>query len=257
MSENLIEIRNLSTKFGKEWIHKDLDLNISTKRISCIIGASGCGKTTLMREILMLQPIHSGKIFLQGQEISRLVDNPIKRKEISANMSMMFQHCALFSSLTNLQNVIFPLKQHTKLPEDILTDIAIIKLKMVGLNEDAFNKYPSEISGGMLKRVALARTIVLDPKIVFLDEPNAGLDPYSARAMDDLILYLKDELEMSVVMITHDLNTIWNIVDDIIYMDEKKIMIHDSVDFVSKQTQYDSIKKFFSSHGDTRNKEQN
>lgn len=106
-----------------------------------------------MREILMLQPIHSGKIFLQGQEISRLVDNPIKRKEISANMSMMFQHCALFSSLTNLQNVIFPLKQHTKLPEDILTDIAIIKLKMVGLNEDAFNKYPSEISGACSKEL--------------------------------------------------------------------------------------------------------
>ena len=128
---------------------------------------------------------------------------------------------------------------------------------MVGLNEDAFNKYPSEISGGMLKRVALARTIVLDPKIVFLDEPNAGLDPHSARAMDDLILYLKEELDMSVVMITHDLNTIWKTVDDIIYMDEKKIMIHDTVDFVSKQTQYESIKKFFSSHSDTKNKELN
>lgn len=248
MTENLIEVRNLSTKFGKEWIHKDLNLDIPPKKISCIIGASGCGKTTLMREILMLQPIHSGKIFLQGHEISRLVSNPIKRKEMSMNMSMMFQHCALFSSLTNLQNVIFPLKQHTKLPEDILTDIAIIKLKMVGLNEDAFDKFPSEISGGMLKRVALARTIVLDPKVIFLDEPNAGLDPHSARSMDELIKYLKEELGMSVVMITHDLSTIWNIVDDIIYMDEKKIMIHDSVEYVSKQTQYDSIKKFFGSH---------
>ncbi|GAB4223579.1 MAG: ATP-binding cassette domain-containing protein [Francisella sp.] len=253
MSDNsLIKIRNLSTKFGKEWIHKDLNLDIPFEKISCIIGASGCGKTTLMREILMLQPIYSGEIYLLGQEISRLAYNPIKRKEISSKMSMMFQHCALFSSLTNLQNVIFPLKQHTNLPVDILTDIAIIKLKMVGLKEEAFNKYPSEISGGMLKRVALARTIALDPQIVFLDEPNAGLDPYSARAMDDLILYLKKELKMSVVMITHDLHTIWNIVDDIIYMDEKKIMLHDSVEFVSQQTQYESIRKFFYSHNDDK-----
>ncbi|KEI35474.1 ABC transporter ATP-binding protein [Allofrancisella frigidaquae] len=256
MDKNIIEIRDLSTKFGKEWIHKDLNLDIPAKKISCIIGASGCGKTTLMREILMLQPIYSGKIFLLGQEISKLADNPYKRKQISSKMSMMFQHCALFSSLTNLQNVIFPLKQHTDLPLDILTDIAIIKLKMVGLKEEAFDKYPSEISGGMLKRVALARTIVLDPKIIFLDEPNAGLDPYSARAMDELILYLKNELEMSVVMITHDLSTIWNIVDDIIYMDNKKIMLHDTVEFVSQQTQYESIRKFFGSHNETKDMEE-
>ncbi|MED7819249.1 MULTISPECIES: ABC transporter ATP-binding protein [unclassified Francisella] len=250
MNENLIQVRNLCTKFGKEWIHKDLNLDIPPDRISCIIGASGCGKTTLMREILMLQPIYSGKIFLLGQEISKLIDNPIKRKQISSNMSMMFQHCALFSSLTNLQNVIFPLKQHTKLPTDILTDIAIIKLKMVGLKEEAFNKYPSEISGGMLKRVALARTIALDPKVVFLDEPHAGLDPFSIKAIDELILYLKEELKISVVMITHDLNTIWRIVDDIIYMDEKRIMLHDTVKFVSQQTQYESIRKFFDPHND-------
>ena len=247
MSNNLIEIRNLCTKFGKEWIHKGLDLDIKSNNISCIIGASGCGKTTLMREILMLQPIYSGEIFLLGQEISQLVHNPVARKEVSSSMSMMFQHCALFSSLTNLENVIFPLQQHTKLPLDILTDLAVIKLRMVGLHEDAFDKYPSEISGGMLKRVALARTIVLDPKVIFLDEPNAGLDPHSAREIDELILYLKDELGMSVVMITHDLTTIWNIVDDIIYMDEKKIMLHDTVKFVSEQTQYESIKHFFNS----------
>lgn len=250
MNENIIQVRNLCTKFGKEWIHKDLNLDIPPEKISCIIGASGCGKTTLMREILMLQPIYSGKIFLLGQEISKLVDNPIKRKQISSNMSMMFQHCALFSSLTNLQNVIFPLKQHTNLPTDILTDIAIIKLRMVGLKEEAFNKYPSEISGGMLKRVALARTIALDPKVVFLDEPHAGLDPFSIKAMDELILYLKEELGISVVMITHDLNTIWRIVDDIIYMDEKRIMLHDTVKFVSQQTQYESIRNFFDPHNE-------
>jgi len=248
MSKNIIEVRGVGTKFGKQWIHKDLNLDIPEKKISCIIGASGCGKTTLMREILMLQPIEEGKIFLLGEEISKLVDNPHKRKEISSIMGMMFQHCALFSSLTNLENVIFPLQQHTNLPIDILIDLAIMKLKMVGLEESAFSKYPSEISGGMLKRVALARTIAMDPKIVFLDEPNAGLDPYSAQAMDALILYLKEELGMSIVMITHDLNTIWQIVDDIIYMDDKKIVIHDTVEYVSKQTQYDSIKKFFHSH---------
>ena len=248
MSKNIIEIKGLGTKFGKQWVHRNLNLNISEKRISCIIGASGCGKTTLMRQIMMLQPIQEGKIFLLGNEISKLIDNPIKRKNISKHMSMMFQHSALFSSLTNLQNVIFPLKQHTNLPDKYIEDLARIKLKMVGLVDSALNKYPSEISGGMLKRVALARTIALDPKVVFLDEPNAGLDPHSAREMDNLILYLKEELNMSVVMITHDLSTIWNIVDDIIYMDEKKIMIHDSVDFVSKQTQYESINNFFNAH---------
>ena len=252
MSKNIIQIKNLYTKINGKFIHKDLNLKIQNNTIDCIVGASGCGKTTLMREILMLQPIYSGKIFLMNEEISKLIDSPIRRKKISSHMGMMFQHCALFSSLTNLDNVIFPLKQHKKYPLDVLTEIAIIKLKMTGLSEEHFNKYPYEISGGMLKRVALARAIALDPKVIFLDEPNAGLDPYSARAMDELILYLKDKLKISVVMITHDLKTIWSIVDKIIYMDEKKIIFHDTVDFVSRQTHNQNIKKFFIHHNNSQ-----
>jgi len=245
MSNTIIKVENLGTRFGKEWVHRHLNLEIPAHKISCIVGNSGCGKTTLIREILMLQGISEGEIYLLGQDISKLTYNVNKRKKFSVKMGMMFQHGALFSSLTNLQNVVFPLKEHSNLSDDVILDIARIKLQIVGLDENAFDKYPSEISGGMLKRVALARAIVLDPEIIFLDEPNAGLDPYSARAMDDLIKKLKDHLGISVVMITHDLATIYNIVDEIIYMDNKKIELQGSVDFVSKQTQHEGINKFF------------
>lgn len=225
----LIEIKNLGTCFGEEWIHKNLNLTIMPDRIITIIGASGCGKTTLVREILMLQPITEGEIYLMGEKISSYnLENPYT-KRILSQMGMMFQQGALFSSCTVLENVMFPILEYTNFSYETVRELAYLKLKLTGLKEEAYNKYPKEISPGMLKRVALARTLALDPKVVFLDEPTAGLDPNSAASFDELMLTLQHQLKLTVIMITHDLDSIWHTSDEIVYLGQKKVLLHDSV----------------------------
>ncbi len=243
----IIQIKDLGTAFDGLWVHKHLNLDIYPDKITAIIGGSGSGKTTLIREILMLQPVTEGEIYLLGEKISTLCYNEAKRRAFACNMGMMFQGGALFSALTALENVMFPLQEYTDFSRDIVIDLARLKLKMTGLPESAFNKSPSELSGGMSKRVALARTLALDPKIVFLDEPSAGLDPHSTLELDELILKLKAELGLSIIIITHELESIWRIVDDIVYIDQKKILVHDSVENAAKMTEYESLNQFF--HG--------
>lgn len=250
----IIEVKNLGTCFDGVWVHKNLNLTIYPHRITSIIGGSGSGKTTLIREILMLQPVTEGEIFLLGQKISDLCDDEIKRRQFASHMGMMFQGGALFSALTALENVMFPLQEYTSFSRDIVIDLARLKLKMVGLSEDAYAKYPSQLSGGMLKRVALARTLALDPEIIFLDEPSAGLDPHSTYELDQLILKLKHDLNLSIIMITHDLESIWRIVDEVVYIDQKRILIHDSVENAAKMTQYENLNNFF--NGAKTNKEE-
>jgi phospholipid/cholesterol/gamma-HCH transport system ATP-binding protein len=225
----IIEIKNLGTQFGDVWVHKNLNLTIYPNRIINIIGASGSGKTTLVHEILMLQPIAEGEIFLAGQKISNYNIEDTETKNVLSQVGMMFQHCALFSSLTVLENVMFPLVEYTNFSKDMIREIARIKLRLTGLPEKAHNRYPGEMSGGMLKRVALARTLALDPKVVFLDEPTAGLDPNSANGFDELIFDLQQRLNLTVILITHDLDTIWSIADEIVYLGEKKVLLHDTV----------------------------
>lgn len=241
----IIEIKNLGTCFDGFWVHKNLNLTLYPNKINCIIGGSGCGKTTLMREILMLQPIAEGEIFLLGDNISSLESDEDKRRAYAAKMGMMFQQCALFSSLTVLENVMFPYKEYTKFTNTEMEELARMKLRMVGLDESAFEKSPSELSGGMLKRAALARTLALDPYIVFLDEPSAGLDPQACYELDQLILKLKNDLKLTIVMITHELESIRRIVDDIIYIDQKKILFHGGLEDAMQQTQYENLYKFF------------
>jgi phospholipid/cholesterol/gamma-HCH transport system ATP-binding protein len=241
----IIDIKDLGTCFDGVWVHKDLNLTIYPHLITAIIGGSGSGKTTLIHEILMLQPVTEGEIYLLGQKISDLCDDEVKRRQFASQMGMMFQGGALFSALTALENVMFPLQEYTRFSRDIVIDLARLKLKMVGLNEDAYHKYPSQLSGGMLKRVALARTLALDPEIIFLDEPSAGLDPHSGYALDQLILQLKHDLNLSIIMITHDLESIWRIVDEVVYLDDKRVLIHDSVKNAAKMTQHKNLNDFF------------
>ena len=245
----IIEVKDLVTRFDGQLVHQNLNLTINSERIVVIIGASGCGKTTLVREILMLQPIDSGEIYLLGEQISSYDIESEYTKYVLSKMGMMFQRGALFSSLTVLENVMFPLFEYTKFSHETIKEIAYLKLRLTGLEEQAYNRYPTEISGGMLKRVALARTLALDPKVIFLDEPTAGLDPNSAAGFDELIATLQHQLGLTVILITHDLDTIWRVADEVVYLGEKKVLFHDSVENAANSTIPELYEYFNGSRG--------
>jgi len=207
----MIKVKNLSTAFGKKIVHDNISLEIKDGEIFGILGGSGSGKTTLLRQIIMLDHIQKGEIDILGHNISKLKYK--QRDFIKKQWGVLFQFGALFSSLNVLENIGFLLKENSKLPQTLIDDIAYTKLKMVGLDPDVGRLYPEELSGGMKKRVAIARSLALDPKILFLDEPTSGLDPVSAIAFDNLILELRDMLDITVVVITHELNTIKTVLD--------------------------------------------
>lgn len=218
----LIEIEHLGSYIGKQWVHKDLNLVVYKGEILAIVGGSGSGKTVLMRTILMLQPLTEGKVKVFGVDIATCGEE--ESLNINRRWGVLFQHNALFSSLTVLQNVQFPLRTFTDLPEGAQREIALLKIAMAGLPMAAAEKYPAELSGGMQKRAALARAIVMDPEILFLDEPTAGLDPESAGAFDELLLELHKGLGLTVVMVTHDMDSISKITDRVAFLAEERVI---------------------------------
>ena len=207
----VIEVNHVSTCFGTAVVHRDVSFTIQRGEVFAIAGGNGCGKSTLMREIVGLQEPTSGSTKLFGMDSRLLSDgNP---QEIHRRFGVMFQQGALFSSLTLAENVAVPLKEHTKLSDQIIHDIVALKMASVGLPADSAAKFPNELSGGMRRRAALARAIVMDPEVLFLDEPTAGLDPINAAGFDELVLQLKALLGLTVVMVTHDLDSLWRISD--------------------------------------------
>ena len=219
----MVEVKNLSTSFDDKIVHDNISLKINKGEIYGILGGSGSGKTVLLRQIIMLDEIQKGEIRIFGENIKHL--NAKKREFIKKNWGVLFQFGALFSSLNVIENIGIMLKENTNLPKDLIDDIAHTKLKMVGLDARVGKLYPEELSGGMKKRVALARSLALDPDIVFLDEPTSGLDPASAKAFDTLILELRDMLGLTVVMITHELNTIKNVLDRFSIIADSKLAL--------------------------------
>ena len=209
--EVVIRVRGLVTRFGAEVVHENLDLDVYRGEVIGIVGGSGAGKTVLLRTIVGLNRKSAGRIEIFGQDTDALSDD--ERRALERRFGVMFQQGALFSSLTVAQNVAVPLKEHTELSPALIHEIVALKLTMVGLPPDAGAKYPSELSGGMKKRAGLARALALDPEILFLDEPTAGLDPIGAAAFDTLIASLQKTLGHTVVMVTHDLDSLYAICD--------------------------------------------
>lgn len=221
MSEIIIKGENLSTNFGANFIHKNINFSVKKGEIYGILGGSGSGKTTLLNEMIYLKKPHSGKIEILGQDIWELSDE--KRLDLKLKCGVMFQFGALYSSMNVLENVGILLSEYSALKKQIIDEISMYFIQKVGLSKDACFLYPNELSGGMKKRVALARALVLSPEILFLDEPNSGLDPASARNFDKLICSLRDCLGLSVVMVTHDIDSILTILDRFCVIENKQI----------------------------------
>ena len=204
--ETVISVRGLTTDLGGKLIHDHVDLDVTRGEVIAIVGGSGSGKSVLLRSIVGLMRPAAGSIHVFGEDVLAMDENAMRG--LQRRWGVLFQDGALFSSQTVAENVQVPLREFTDVSQQLMNEIAAIKLAMVGLGEDAAGKFPSELSGGMRKREALARALVLDPEIVFLDEPTAGLDPIAATAFDELIANLQKSLGLTVFMVTHDLDTL-------------------------------------------------
>lgn len=232
MSENVIEISHLDNKFGNQWVHKDLNLNIKKGEILAIIGGSGSGKTTLIRSVLMLQRPTSGQIRVFGQNIQNI--SHAAAQKIRSRWGMLFQHSALFSAMTVAENIMFPMQELTNLSLKQMQELALLKIALVGLPKHAGDLYPSELSGGMQRRAAAARAIAMDPELLFLDEPTTGLDPISARQFDELIVLLRNSLNLSVVIISHDINSLERCTDRVAFIGEGKVLALEPIQDLKK-----------------------
>ena len=224
----LISVRDVTVSFGREPVLDKLSLDIFKGEVLGFIGPSGSGKSVLMRTILGLNKKQSGEIEIFNRNIDRL--NEVEKMAIDMRMGVLFQHGALFSALNVLENIQVPMREYLDLSPKLMNELARLKIDLVGLKPDTAEKYPSELSGGMIKRAALARALALDPDIVFLDEPTSGLDPIGAADFDDLIANLRDTMGLTVYMVTHDLDSLFAICDRIAVLGNKKILVSGTVE---------------------------
>lgn len=218
----LIEVRDLTIRYGSHSVLEGIAFDVMPREIFALVGGSGVGKTSLLHQLIMLDEPDAGSIRLFDEEVGA-IDGPVADR-LRRRIGVMFQQGALFSSLSVLENVALPLREHTTLPAATIQEVAALKLALVGLPCAAGRLYPAELSGGMRKRVAVARALAFDPDLLFLDEPSAGLDPVSAGAMDELIVQLRDSLGLTVVIVTHDLDTLYQATDRVAFLHDRQII---------------------------------
>jgi len=252
--EPIIEARGIVNRFGTQVVHEGLDLAVRTGEIFGIVGGSGSGKSVLLNTLLGLRRPQAGEVRIRGTDITQLDDERLR--SLKTLYGVTFQAGALFSALTVLQNVQLPMLEHLTLSPRALDELAMLKLRLVGLPSEAARKYPAQLSGGMIKRAALARALALDPLLLLLDEPTSGLDPISAAAFDELLLGLQRELALTVVMITHDLDSIFRNCDRVGVIVERKLVVGDLEEIVhhphpwiQAYFQGDRARRFGATHG--------
>lgn len=227
----IIKVRGLCNQFGSNVVHQDLDLDVYRGEILGVVGGSGTGKSVLLRSIVGLMTPAAGEVSLFGHNLLTLP--AAERAELEERVGVLFQQGALFSSLTVLENISLPLIEHAGLTRDEASEIARVKIALTGLAAHAAELYPSDLSGGMVKRASLARALALDPDILFLDEPTAGLDPIGAAAFDQLLQTLRDAFNLTVFLVTHDLDTLYTACDRVAVLSQKKVLVADRLEVVA------------------------
>lgn len=241
MKNNIIEVENLIAKYNDKTILNDISVDIPENKVTVILGGSGCGKTTLIKNIFRLYFPFAGSVKIMGEEITDM--DEVQYEAVLKNIGMLFQNGALINSLSIFDNIAIPLQQHTGLSDDIIDKMIRVKLDLVNLS-DVADLMPSELSGGMKKRAALARAIIMDPKILVCDEPSAGLDPLTSASLDNLILNLKNTLDMTILIVTHELASIHRIADYLIFLDEGNVIFTGSLE-EAKTSSIPQVKTFF------------
>ncbi|MCV3418661.1 ATP-binding cassette domain-containing protein [Campylobacter lari] len=229
----IIKAKNISTYFGSKCVHEDISFEVQDNEIFGILGGSGSGKSVLLRQMLMLEHFDKGEYEILGKRLKNISDDDALF--LQKQWGVVFQYGALFSFFNILENISIPLVEYTKLSKNDIKEIAMMKLKMVGLDESAAKLYPSELSGGMKKRVAIARALALDSKLLFLDEPTSGLDPYSSREFDELLLSLKQSFKLCVVLITHDKESMKKVLNRFLVIENKKVGFLGNVETLQEQ----------------------
>ena len=241
-SESVIEINKVSTHFGGHVVHSELDLQVRRAEIFALVGGSGSGKSTLLREMILLHRPDSGSIRVLGVDLHQLGDDGAL--ELRRRWGVMFQHGGLFGSLTVMENVGLPMREHTDLGDSLIDDLSAWKLALSGLTPEVGAQYPPELSGGMMKRASLARALALDPELLFLDEPTAGLDPLSADGVDELVRKLRDLFGLTIVIITHDLDLLWQVADRVAVLADGKVQGVGSMSELSRMDNR-AVRQFF------------
>jgi len=241
--ETVLEVQDIVTRFGADVVHDGIGFAVTRGEVVALIGGSGTGKSVLLKEMIGLLRPTAGQVRLLGTDVWGSTDEEVDR--LRRRFGMLFQDGALFSSLSVAENIAVPLREHTDLPDALIAPLVGFKLSLVGLAPDTGRKTPAELSGGMRKRVALARALALEPEILFLDEPTSGLDPIGARAFDSLVRALSDSLGLTVFMVTHDLDTLLSIIDRTIALSKGKVIADGPVPAVMR-SDHPWIREYFS-----------